>query len=69
MDISDYIHPVSPPKTGKGLGKPKGRTGRKEAIPFLGGEKSVSEVDTNHASGRSELGNESWINSTEAHSS
>jgi len=69
MDISDYIHPVSPPKTGKGLGKPKGRTGRKEAIPFLGGGKSVSEVGTNHGSGRDQLGNESDFNSTDAYSS
>ena len=69
MDISDYIHPVSPPKTGKGLGKPKGRTGRKEAMTFLGGGKSVSEVGTNRVSGRSELGNESSINSTDANSS
>ena len=69
MDISDYIHPVSPPKTGKGLGKPKGRTGRKEAITFLGGGTSVSEVDTNHVSGRLGLGNESSVNSTDANSS
>lgn len=69
MDMSDCIHPVSPPKTGKGLGKPKGRTGRKEAITFLGGGKSVSEVGINHVSGRLELGNESSINSTEANSS
>jgi hypothetical protein len=69
VDISDYIHPVSPPKTGKGLGKPKGRTGRKEAMTFLGGENSVSEVDINHVGGRLKLGNESSINSTDANSS
>jgi hypothetical protein len=36
---------------------------------FLDGEESVSEVGTNHVGGRLELGNESSINSTEAHSS
>jgi hypothetical protein len=67
--LSDQIGPVSPPKTGEGLGKPKGRTGRKEAITFLGGEKGISEVDTNHVSGRLGLGNESSVNSTDAYSS
>jgi len=69
MDSSDWFHPASPPKTGKDLGKPKGQTGRKEAIAFLGGEESVSEVDTNHVGGRLKLGNESSINSTDAYSS
>jgi hypothetical protein len=69
MDSSDWFHPVSPLKTGKVLEKSKGRTGRKEAITFLGGGKSVSEVDINHVGGRLELGNESSVNSTDANSS
>jgi hypothetical protein len=67
--LSDQIYPVSPPKTRKVLGKPKGRTGRKEAITFLGGEERVSEAGTNHEGGRERLGNESVLTLTEADSS
>jgi hypothetical protein len=69
MNLSDQVHPISPLKTRKVLGKPKGRTGRKEAMTFLSGGKRVSEADTNHVGGRLELGNESSINSTDADAS
>jgi hypothetical protein len=69
MDLSDQIHSVPSPKTRKVLGKPKGRTGRKEAITFLGDGISTSEVETNLVGGRPELGNESSVTSLEAYTS
>jgi hypothetical protein len=68
-DSSDWVDPVLTTKTRKVLGKPKGRTGRTEAIAVLVVRKIISEVGINHVGGRSELGNENSINSTEAYSS